>query len=142
MSSQDTRSMSQRLRPRRPSTFLTLAPIISVAEQKPKVASADEAALESPTESVKQVEADSAEAIKRRASSVSSQSSTTGGFRFLILSSDKKMGQARALLLHDTFPYHIPSSHDGMDPIDMGSTTMCHFGGKKHTSFGRKWQTG
>ncbi|EGO51669.1 hypothetical protein NEUTE1DRAFT_149397 [Neurospora tetrasperma FGSC 2508] len=83
MSSQDTRSMSQRLRPRRPSTFLTLAPIISGAEQKPKVASADEAALESPTESVKQVEADSAEAIKRRASSVSSQSSTTGGFRFL-----------------------------------------------------------
>ncbi|KAK3354668.1 hypothetical protein B0H65DRAFT_504711 [Neurospora tetraspora] len=79
MSSQDTRSMSQRLRPRRPSTFLTLAPIISGAEQKPKDASADEVALESPTESVKQVEADSAEALKRRTSSVSS----AGGFRFL-----------------------------------------------------------
>ncbi|KAK1782684.1 hypothetical protein QBC45DRAFT_318154 [Copromyces sp. CBS 386.78] len=81
---QDTRSMSQRLRPRRPSTFLTLAPIISSAEQKPKDASADEVALESPTESVKQVEGDSAaEALKRRTSSVSSESSTVAGLRFL-----------------------------------------------------------
>ena len=76
--------MSQRLRPRRPSTFLTLVPVIHGAEQKSKDASADEVALESPTESVKQVEADSVEeALKRRTSSVSSESSNPGGFRFL-----------------------------------------------------------
>ncbi|CCC09219.1 hypothetical protein SMACR_04977 [Sordaria macrospora] len=81
---QDTRPMSQRLRPRRPSTFLTLAPIISSTEQKPKDASADEVALESPTESVKQVEGEpAAEALKRRTSSVSSESSTVVGLRFL-----------------------------------------------------------
>lgn len=76
--------MSQRLRPRRPSTFLTLAPVIgAVAEQKPQDTSVDDVALESPTESVKQVEAESAEALKRRTSSVSSESSNAGGFRFL-----------------------------------------------------------
>ena len=74
--------MSQRLRPRRPSTFLTLAPIINGGEQKPKDA-ADEVAIESPTESVKQVELDSAEALKRRTSSVGSESSTVAGLRFL-----------------------------------------------------------